>query len=80
MPPLERALFAPYPANYPPGSPAEVNSPTRYEQYQGRPSRDRNPTWKVVEAGWANILKRVGREPVEEGGALESSRVQEVRY
>ncbi|KAJ8126982.1 hypothetical protein O1611_g6653 [Lasiodiplodia mahajangana] len=55
------------PLIYPPGSPTEENSITRYQQYEDaspecRPRRTTRQTWKVKEAGsWKDILKRAGR-------------------
>lgn len=58
----------PYPTDYPPGSPTQENSPTRYEQQfeagfalepRRRGNRNRTGSWKVREAGsWNDILKR----------------------
>lgn len=50
--------------DYPPGSPTEENSPTRYKEFEcvflrhDWPTRDKTQTWEVRAAGsWEKLLK-----------------------
>ncbi|KAK3939235.1 hypothetical protein QBC46DRAFT_409487 [Diplogelasinospora grovesii] len=50
------------PTGYPPGSPTQENSPTRYKEFQARPSRARTPKQKAKGAKQHRIRRERLRE------------------
>ncbi|KAK3935060.1 hypothetical protein QBC46DRAFT_424209 [Diplogelasinospora grovesii] len=51
-----------HPTGYPPGSPTQENSPTRYKEFQARPSRARTPKRKAEGAKQRRIRRKRQRE------------------